>query len=239
MTSSEAKFILGAFRPDGRDATDPLIAEALAQAAADPELQRWFERQRVFDVAVCRRLEAVAPPSGLKEAILAGGRASRRRRWFQPRWLALAAMLALGALGWWQFRSEPPATANFAHWAIHDLRGAHYRHESSPAGLQEIQARLATMRGPLPEALQLEVETLQAARCRVVNLRGREVFELCFRRDGAWFHLYVARRESTDPWLIDRAPFALDHFAAMSWSDAGQVYALVTSAGQQALERLL
>ena len=32
MKNQEAKFILGAYRPDGRDAGDPAFTEALAQA---------------------------------------------------------------------------------------------------------------------------------------------------------------------------------------------------------------
>ena len=32
MNNQEARFILGAYRPDGRDASEPRFAEALAQA---------------------------------------------------------------------------------------------------------------------------------------------------------------------------------------------------------------
>ena len=44
MNNQEAKFILGAYRPGGRDAVDPMFSEALAQAGRDPELRAWFEK---------------------------------------------------------------------------------------------------------------------------------------------------------------------------------------------------
>ena len=97
MNNQQAKFILGAYRPDGRDATDAAFAEALAQTERDPELRQWLERQRAFDTAVVGRLRAVAPPVELKQAILAGVRASRPRAawWLAPRWLAAAAAMAV------------------------------------------------------------------------------------------------------------------------------------------------
>jgi hypothetical protein len=38
MTNEEAKFILGGYRGNGRDASDALFAEALKQAQTDPAL---------------------------------------------------------------------------------------------------------------------------------------------------------------------------------------------------------
>ena len=52
MKNQEAKFILGAYRPDGQDAGDPVFAEALSQAERDPDLRTWFERGRKFDTTV-------------------------------------------------------------------------------------------------------------------------------------------------------------------------------------------
>ena len=38
MTNERAKFVLGAYRPNGADAKDPTFAEALEQAKHDPNL---------------------------------------------------------------------------------------------------------------------------------------------------------------------------------------------------------
>jgi anti-sigma-K factor RskA len=97
MTHHEARFILGACRPDGRDAADPMFTEALALAERDPELRRWFERQRSLDATLAAKLQQVAPPAELREAIMAGVRASQPRRpwWAHRGWLAAAAAIAI------------------------------------------------------------------------------------------------------------------------------------------------
>src|SRR6185295_12013962 len=103
MNNQEAKFILGAYRPDGSDATDPMFAEALTMVERDPELRDWLERQRAFDRAVAAKVRAIVPPAELREAILAGGRASRPRRlwWTNPVVLvAAAAMVVLGVVSY-------------------------------------------------------------------------------------------------------------------------------------------
>src|SRR5476649_350320 len=94
MTRQEAKLALAAYRPNGADATDSRLAEALACAQNDPELAAWFLSQQQFDSAVAAKLGAVAPPRILREAILVS-------LWFQPRlvsrrsWLAAAAVVIL------------------------------------------------------------------------------------------------------------------------------------------------
>ncbi|MBC8040705.1 MAG: hypothetical protein H7Y06_09195, partial [Opitutaceae bacterium] len=72
MNTNEAKFILRARRPDGRDDADPRFQEALEQARRDPALAAWMAREQAFDEAVAARLRAVEPPAGLRDAILAG-----------------------------------------------------------------------------------------------------------------------------------------------------------------------
>src|SRR5206468_40161 len=76
MNNTEAKFILNAYRPNGRDATDATFAAALQQAKADPALGAWFAREQSHGAAVAAKLRAIVPPAGLREAILAGGRVS-------------------------------------------------------------------------------------------------------------------------------------------------------------------
>ena len=66
MNNQEAKLILQAYRPGGRDTFDPLFAEALEQARRDPELQKWFaERKQALDYAnsIQTAGTAVAVPS--------------------------------------------------------------------------------------------------------------------------------------------------------------------------------
>ena len=103
MNNTEAKFILSAYRPDGRDAADETFCAALIQAKTDPALARWFELEQSFDRAMCAKLGEIAPPPGLREAILVGGRVSAdpavgRAWWRLPGWVAAAGgAVTLGA----------------------------------------------------------------------------------------------------------------------------------------------
>jgi len=80
MDNREAKFILGAYRPNGQDAGDPRFSEALEQARRDPILERWFLDSLAFDAAITEKLRATEVPPGLRESILAGVKVSRPLR---------------------------------------------------------------------------------------------------------------------------------------------------------------
>ena len=56
MNNTEAKFILNAYRPNGRDAGDPAMTAALAQAASDPALGAWFAREQTHGHAIAAKL---------------------------------------------------------------------------------------------------------------------------------------------------------------------------------------
>ncbi len=244
MNEHDAKFHLRAMRPNGADAADPMFAEPLAEAARDPKLQAWLERERAIDAMTAAKLAAIAPPAGLREAILAGARASSRGGgwWRQPWWLAAAAGFAvlIAAVVLTTTRARGPSAVELAQFAANDLMQAHDDHVGFPAELADVQARLSGVAAPMSETLKLDVEELRRNRCRSVRIAGHEVFEICFPRDGAWYHLYVMRNS-------DRRARALhesetqgpDRLAIAAWSDARNSYALVTNAGREALRRLL
>jgi hypothetical protein len=246
MNNHEAKFILGAYRTDGRDAGDPMFAEALAQAARDPELRAWFERDRKFDTAIAEKLDGIAPPAELKAAILAGGRASRPRHrwWANPLWLAAAAGIAIAAIVNVSIR---PSSGNadfsgLATFALSDIEHSHNEHVGYPEGLGAVQANLGSATLPFTAAVaqHVDLDELQRKKCRSVKVGGLEVFEICFQRDGTWFHLFAARRTDESSNAGDRAPLVVSRgeYTAAAWADAKRVYALVSDSGE-ALRRLL
>lgn len=245
MNQQEAKFILGAYRPDGRDATDAMFAEALALAERNPELRQWLERQQIFDRAVADRLFAIAPPAELKPAILAGGRASRplRKWWANPLWLAAAAIVLIASVGISLVPSmRGTGLSEFSAIALKDIVAAHDEHTGSSAPLAGVQARLANARLPLLADAAIDLAELRRHNCRSVRFGGREIFELCFQRDGTWFHLYAARREdfsSGAPADAKALVSSVGGNASAVWADAKNVYALVTEAGEAALRRLI
>lgn len=247
MNNQEARFILGAYRPDGRDAGDPKFASALEQAQRDPELLAWLERQRKFDTAVAGKLSEVAPPVELREAILAGVRASQPRRqwWRNPAWLAAAAgivVMTILSLTIAPSRTGP-SVAEFAAVAMKDLADAHDDHVGHPPEFAELQAQLGAEQSPLRRVVDLNInlDELRRKNCRSLRVGGREVFEICFQRDGTWFHLYAARRDDFTPGTVDPNSLVASRgeYSATAWADAKHVYALVARADAETLRRLI
>jgi hypothetical protein len=246
MKNHDARFLLGAYRPDGRDSGDPLLEEAIAQAQSDPALRRWFDAQQTFDATVTAKLREIAPTPGLREAILVGARASRPRRrwWASPVWLAAAAAMAVGLGLAVKVRLESadrPTLGDLTAFALNDLEGSHDQHVSRPPALAGIQAQLANASLPLTRHLGVDLGELRRDGCRSVRVAGRDVFEVCFQRDGTSFHLYAARRDDFASGAAGAGSpvVANGQFAAQAWSDSHNAYALVTRAGSEALRRLL
>jgi len=243
MNRDEAKFILTAYRPDGRDAGDPALAEPLRQSSVDPVLAAWFERSRAFDAAVADKLGAVAPPPGLRESILAGVRMSgsaRKRRTRLARFVL--AVAAAGAI-WFGLdhasvsRSVSPPTA-FAEFALDDLIHGHHGGTGEPTG--DFQTRLAATSAPLPSEVGMDYGRLQTTGCRTLHFAGRELLEVCFARGGGEFHLYIAPRTGGPGYGSASAPVLVTEAAgaAAVWSDAHFDYAVVSQAGLAAVQRL-
>lgn len=248
MKNEEAKFILGAYRPDGRDARDATFGSALAQTETDPELRRWFDEQRKFDAAFTAKLQQIAPPPGLREAILTGSRVSvgarpKRAWWQHSAWLAAAAALVmLGTLSVALRPASPhPSGSELATFALRDLADSHDEHVVHPPALATVQAQLASARLPLTHRLDLNLDELRRQQCRRVQVSGRELFEICFQRDGTWYHVYVGRRQDFAPGELDPRDLVKveGQFASTAWADKNYVYALVTRAGADALQRVI
>jgi len=245
MNNTEAKFILSAYRPGGRDAGDPAMAEALAQAARDPEMGAWLAREQAHGNAVTARLREIAPPAGLRDAILAGVRASgrdepaQRAWWARPTWLPLAAAAAvvLGLTAWW--RLAPARDATMEEFAV-DFIDHGFELPKHSADLAVLKTWLGEQHGPLPEALPAKFAELHALGCRTLDFRGREISLVCFERGGKEFHVFVARRDDA-PGAADAAPRFLERgkFVAATWTDSKNRYVLVSAAGMDAVKQLL
>jgi hypothetical protein len=247
MSNDEAKFLLSAYRPGGRDAGDPAMGAALDQAKRDPALAEWFQRQQTHDAAVAAKLRQIAAPVGLREAILAGARASEsagsepaRARRRGPIWLAAAASVAilLSIAAWWRF--APVEGASFEEFAVNFVsRG--FRLQKHSADVAVLTSWLAGQHGPLPQTIPAEFSRLRALGCRTLEFQGRQVSLVCFERGGKEYHVFVARRsdlpggeELPRPLLLDRGKLV-----AATWTDAHNRYVLVSDASADAVKRLL
>lgn len=245
MNNDEAKFILQAYRPSGRDAGDATISAALAQASRDPMLGAWFARTQAYDAAVAAKLREVAPPAGLREAILAGGRvsgprASRRLpRW--STWLAMAASLVvLFVVGdVWQGHRVTAAQNRFAEFAVNDVLHGHHQ-EAEGAVMTGFVKLLARSDVRLPGVLPVKVGQLKDNGCRTIGFAGHDVLEVCFSRNGEMYHLYILPRSAL-PGVGDNQPprlLAMNHAAVAVWSDGVHEFAVVSPGGMAALKEL-
>jgi hypothetical protein len=241
MKSDEAKFILSAFRPDGSDSGNTAFAEALRMAASDPLLGAWFGRSRALDAAVAGKLREVAPPAGLREAILAGARVSRPRRgdgigrwWISG--LAAAAVLAVVVVSMKAPVRPEASAADFAGFALNDMLTGRHGGSGEPAGA--LVAALQTSGSRMPSAGAIDFDRLRETGCRTISFGGRDVIEVCFKRDGTQFHLYVSRRLG-DSGAGGPSFLAQAAGAAAVWSDDSFEYALASPAGTEAIRRLL
>lgn len=244
MNNQEAKFILNGYRPGGRDAGDARFAEALQQAQNDPALRVWLGRTQAHDAAVTAKLREIAPPPGLREAILAGARVSRAAApgWRRPVWLGLAAaagvLLAVTA-GLWPRRAEakPDVLASFA--LVDALEGAAHGGHGGPAAA--LQAELSKRDTRLGRRLPVEFAQLESTGCRTVSVGGRGVLEICFQREGKWFHCYIARCEDFPQLAATEAARFTSSGAitAVTWADGAHRFVVAGPEGREALARML
>lgn len=245
MTNQEAKFTLGAYRAGGQDAGDPVFAEALEQAKRDPALGAWLAREQAHDTIVAAKLREVAPPAGLRAAILAGAQASSTRRvwWKQPVWLAAAAAVALllavvGTISRGERGAGVPATA-LAELVLADLNVAgHVGHDTASG---ELKAWLEAPGKKLAASSGLDFAQMKAKGCRTLTLGGRELAEVCFERNGLVFHLYTMPRTALPELTLGAKPTLVAQAgkAAAVWSDEKLHYVLATGAGLDAIKQLL
>lgn len=244
MKNEEAKFILSAYRPNGQDASDATFSAALEQAKSDPALAKWFEFEQKFDRAMTAKLGDIVPPAGLRAAILAGSRVSgsdqERVWWHQPKWLALAAgvlvLLSVGAL----LRPNRVDAQELAKFALNDT--AHEGHSGHGDANEALQETLSNPAVPLGQGVKVDFAALKATGCRTIRFGGHDLLEVCFKRDGKWFHCYIGQRADFPTALALGASPAFtssDKLCCASWADTEHVYVVVGSAGIDAVRHLL
>lgn len=236
MTNEEAKFRLGAYRPDGQDAVDPAMAEALEQAKQDPALKVWLEQELAFDQAIAQKLRQVEPPAELRERIFAGSKvsqptvAARRRWWAHPLGFALAAAIAIVAgvfsLRTFERPTETVTSIRLAQMAIDEVAKGHADADHDK-DLGSVGRWFVDRGSRLGSGLPFSPDELKRVRCREVILGQTRFFEVCFVRDDKWYHVYLRPRQKEEE-VRPRHYAEAEGMLAAVWSDSHYDYVVVS-----------
>lgn len=243
MDNDQARFMLQAYRSNGRDATDPQFTEALEQARRDPSLGRWFEQERALDAVISAKLKAVVVPDDLKATILVGRNLVQPAPWWRrPALVGLAAMLALllTATG---LLLRSPGTLEIAAFerdmtrALENLDGLSLHSDNPSEVTQWLAGNEGHERIDLPDTLA----GLASIGCRVLDWQGRKVSLICFTTgaEGSkdMVHLLVVDRSQLSDPPGDEPSFGrAGSWATATWSFGERTYLL---AGRGDLRQLL
>jgi hypothetical protein len=245
MDEQEARLILQAYRPGAQDQSDPHFAEALQEAARNPQLARWFAEEQAFDQAMAAHLAAVPAPFGLKTRILAQATApagARTSRWLIGLAGAVALLFLLAqVVSLW--RHPAPASA-----ALPDYARAMVGFIQQGPPLDMESDNLGTIKNWLAqkEASPVEIPPALAALapvgCRVFSFRGHKVTLICFERgDDRVAHLFVVDRAAM-PLMKSGAPPVFADFGdwtTASWVENDRVYMIAVQGDRAAVQHYL
>jgi len=203
MDKEEAKLILGCYRPNGRDALDPEMRQALEMAEHDPELAEWFKMEQALDGVICEKVSQCQAPESLKTSIIAGRKlVAFETRWKSPQLLAMAAMvIALIAVagviipsenggvgsaqvaqdGFLKFRSE---MVNFVQNGFElDVRSGN---------TEDLDMWFMKHSTPLVDSEATQHLAKNVMGCKAFNWDGKPVSLMCYRMgEGKVLHLFV------------------------------------------------
>ena len=252
MNRTQAMFILGACPPGPWPTDDAQVAEALAFAESDPELQAWLAETRTFDAAMAERLLSIEPPADLLDLILAGRRATptpvQPRRWPMRTVLALAATIALlitVPAAWINWSPKTDAAALRRDAAIflsekwqHDFD---YPESSFPkiqewAAQQSFHAQLEAPAG---------LAKSRTYGCKVFKWRGHTAALVCFVPEGKGqvVHIISVDRSalptdgSTSP--EQRQLAKAGEWNTATWHQDGRSYVALTQLAPETLSQIL
>lgn len=252
--NEDPRLILAARRASGQDDADPAIAAALAAAQQDPALRAWADEQQQTDDALVRKLRQVQPPPGLREAILAGAKVSRRGWWAwfdQPAWrnfrnsellavVALVLMFAV-ALASRLFVSSPSNWQLAGAIEVAKLESAAGAIEHVAGDIGEIRTWLAGKTCPSPANLPPQMRGLPIHGCSRSNWRGQPMSIVCFDfGSGKEVHLVTISRVDIPAEPPVGAPeyAEVNGYQTASWSEGDVAMMLIGKVSREDLEKL-
>jgi len=248
---SEAKSILMTSRPGTADMDDPQVAEALALAKSDAELERWLEAQQKVQAALRAKFGEIKPPAGLKEQIISEHAAGKRMAASpQKIWFALAACAVLiGALAIvWYPRPVPDDTlAVFQANMVRTALGP-YGMDVVTNDLTAIRGYLAQNHAPADLKLPASLQHATVIGCAAREWAGARVSLICYRtgrplplgeNNDLWLFI-VDRKAVKDAEKVAATQIAkVNRLATATWTDGDNLYFLGIDGGNEDLQKFL
>ena len=246
MTRDEAKALLELYRPGGRDAADPRLAEALQMVSADPELAGWFAREQAFDARICQSLRATPVPAQLQTAILAGGKVLEHLVWWQlvnwRRVAVCAAVLLVGA-GFFFFslnRTQGMIAATQEAIAVAEMRASGLPLQTN--NLDSIRAYLAKCHAPSDFQLPKHLSRIPVVGCTLVGVNVQTASVIRFRITGGTSLTLVVTNQMEDEDIPTDGSVKIiqDGVRATAiWNQDGKTYMVFGNVPVDSLRRIL
>ncbi len=249
MTNEEAKFILSAYRPNGSDASDPAMAEALQQAARDPELEAWFRNERAFDSVISQKLSDVKVPVELKSTILVGHKmmAGTGRAGFPwsafAKWAAIFIVLVgITSLVLFQRPSDGHLMAAYRSELVGLLAKKSSPLDYHGRSLSDVQGWLSKRELRSDFAVSDALSEQATMGCQILDWNGTQVTLVCFdTSDGQLAHLLVVDRDDL-PGIVEPKELSLTvekGWTTASWVTEDNVYLLAGKGDRPELRNYL
>jgi len=200
MTRDEARQLLEAARSNGRDDTDPLVAEALRMAAQDPELARQFESQRAFDATMAAAMHSILVPADLRQSLVPSPKIVKPHFWqdWRAAVAAAAAVVLLVAGGIYLVNQHTSGFSDFRKQLVMENWAGDPHLDLETDDLSKIRAWLTKegAAGDFTMPTALVSARLQGA--RIFEYDGHKISLVCLADGGRHLHLFV----------MDQAPFS-------------------------------
>ena len=255
MDKQRCRFLLGACRPNGADATDPTFQAALEQTRTDPDLGAWFAREQAIDRAIAGKLLEVRAPAELRQQILSGLAVSSPFRGRRPVMTILAGLAAAASIALAIYVALPRRAPRPVDTIIASSVTTAAEHPALTyyaSSLPELRTRLASDKAPSPGELPKPLAALTTVGCRSINWSGVNASLVSFRApdfpvqtDGETrdvvLQLFTVDQRSCAAASASLTPvvFSRDNAAVATWRDARSYYVLVASVPEEALRRFL
>jgi hypothetical protein len=245
MNREHARQLLATWKPT-REPHDAEFAEALELAAADPDLQTWFQAHQSFQQATQQVLRDLPVPADLCERILASRKVVPPPFYTRSRgWVAAAAVAAsiVVAIIWWSGITGSGQQGDFSIFRSRMVRATlrEYRMDIETNNLAAIRQFLTARQAPADFELTPSLSNLQLVGGGVLSWHGHPVSMVCL--DGhqlGMLYLFIVPTEA----IAGGAPAEptveeVKTLATASWTRNSQTYLLASSASPEALQKLL